>query len=117
MWRECFRVLKSGGILLSGFVNPLRFIFDEEMAEKGKLEVRDTIPYSDIQILSQGRHCRRLNESGALEFGHTLGDQIGGQLEAGFVLTGFYEDRCTEDEHDPISSFIDTFMAARAIKP
>ena len=28
VWRECFRVLKRGGALLAGFVNPLLYIFD-----------------------------------------------------------------------------------------
>ena len=28
VWRECFRVLRPGGALLAGFVNPDVFIFD-----------------------------------------------------------------------------------------
>src|SRR5262249_18049228 len=35
---------------------------------------------------------RRRNADIALEFGHTLDDQIGGQIAAGFVITGFFED-------------------------
>jgi len=33
------------------------------------------------------------DEMNPLEFGHTLTGQIGGQLDAGFVLTGFFEDQ------------------------
>ncbi len=48
-----------------------------------------------------------------LEFGHTLTDQIGGQLDAGLVLTGFYEDiwpGVTLNEYTP------TYIATRAVK-
>jgi hypothetical protein len=38
--------------------------------------------------------------------GHTLEDQIGGQLDAGFVLTGFFEDRHAAHA---LSNFLATF--------
>jgi hypothetical protein len=46
-----------------------------------------------------------------------LEDQIGGQLEAGFVLTGFYEDCYDNDVDDPLSRYLATFIATRAVKP
>ena len=49
-----------------------------------------------------------------LEFGHPLEDQIGGQIDAGFLIAGFYEDRRRED---PIAAPMPTFIATRAIKP
>ena len=49
-----------------------------------------------------------------LEFGHTLADQIGGQLDAGFHLTGFYEDT---HRYLEIAKFIPTYAATRALKP
>jgi hypothetical protein len=52
-----------------------------------------------------------------LEFGHSLADQIGGQLDAGFMLTGFYEDRYTDVDGDRISRYMDTFIATRACRP
>ena len=30
VWRECFRILKSGGILMAGLDNGINFIFDDE---------------------------------------------------------------------------------------
>ena len=57
-------------------------------------------------------------ESGApLEFSHSLEDQIGGQIDAGFQLTGFYEDAFGEEENDPLSKYMPTFIATRAVKP
>lgn len=48
VWKEAARVLKNKGILISGFTNPLLYIFDEEMEVKGRLEVRHSIPYSSV---------------------------------------------------------------------
>jgi SAM-dependent methyltransferase len=117
VWLECCRVLRHGGVLLAGFVNPLRYVFDEEMTDRGKLEVRDAIPYSDLQNPSEAHRRRIFNELRPCEFGHTLADQLDGQLEAGLALTGLFEDRCAEADHDPISRYIDTFIATRAVKP
>jgi len=40
----------------------------------------------------------------------------GGLLQAGFVLTGFYEDRYSAFDNDPLSQYLDTFIATRACK-
>ncbi len=118
VWRECHRVLRHGGLLLAGFNNPLRYIFDDELMENGNLEVCHSIPYSDLSSLNHADRRRLiLDEMRPLEFAHTLADQIGGQLEAGLVLTGFFEDRYGETGTDPISRYIDTFIATRASKP
>jgi SAM-dependent methyltransferase len=115
VWNECYRVLRAGGALLAGFTNPLRYLFDDELSGSRKLEVRHSIPYSD---LDDHGDVRRAQIAGGepLEFGHTLEDQIGGQIVAGFAITGFYEDRYREREPDPISRYIDTFVATRAVK-
>lgn len=118
VWRECFRVLRGGGLLLAGVVNPARYLFDDERMENGRLEVRFKIPYSDLVDLTDAERRRIvLDRMRPLEFGHTLADQIGGQLDVGFLLSGFFEDRCAEPESDPISRFMDTFLATRAVKP
>jgi SAM-dependent methyltransferase len=118
VWRECFRVLRPGGILLAGFLNPVRYLFDDERMENGSLEVRHSIPYSDLADLSDADRQRMiLDRLTPLEFSHTLTDQIGGQLDAGFMLAGFFEDRFHEGRHDPISNYLDTFIATRAVRP
>jgi SAM-dependent methyltransferase len=115
VWREAFRVLRPGGALLAGFVNPVQYLFDyEAMDDQGLLEVRYSIPYSDLTSLDAEQRQRYLDAGHPLEFGHSLEDQIGGQLEAGFLLTGFYEDL---DPTSPLSKHISTFIATRAIKP
>jgi hypothetical protein len=54
-----------------------------------------------------------------VEFSHTLEDQIGGQLDAGFVLTGLYEDTDSDADGDGdlLSDFMSPFIATRALKP
>lgn len=42
--------------------------------------------------------------------------QIGGQLAAGFVLTGLYEDRWS-DEVTPLNRYTPMYLATRALKP
>jgi len=82
--------------------------------DKGKLKARHQIPYSDLQ-LSEKKRARLIGPERPLEFGHSLVDLIGGQLEAGFQMIGFYEDRWGDD--DKLSELIDVFIATLAQKP
>ena len=54
-----------------------------------------------------------LQKGWPLEWSHTLEEQIGGQLRAGFVLTDFYEDRFAERAD---ARLMPTFFATRALK-
>ena len=118
VWREAFRVLRPGGVLLAGFVNPAMYIFDLEKLEAGGgLEVKYQLPYSDLESLSAEERQRVLEQGRPLEFSHTLEAQIGGQLQAGFLLSGFYEDVFPQEDHDPLSRYMPTFIATRALKP
>lgn len=114
VWREACRVLRTGGALLAGFINPFTYIFDLRRADdEGVLEVKYAIPYSDLTSLGDEERQRLIDEGAPMEFGHSLDDQIGGQLDAGFLLAGFYEDRWSDfvlDRH------IATFIATRALK-
>jgi SAM-dependent methyltransferase len=113
VWRESYRVLRPGGALLAGFGNPLLYLFDDALAGQGRLVVRHTIPYSDVGQLSDEERRRYTDVDEPLVFGHPLEDQIGGQLDAGFVLAGFYEDR---DPGHPLAKHIAAFAATRAVK-
>jgi len=116
VWAESFRVLRIGGELMVGFTNPLRFLFgDSPGSGSDPLRVVHAIPYSDLECLSDDQREEFIAEGEPFEFGHTLDDQIGGQIEAGFVLTGFYEDSYPPGE-DELSGFIPSFVATRARK-
>lgn len=116
VWRECHRVLRAGGNLLSGFVNPVFFLFDhDEVEATGKLEVRHPLPYSDLESLQGEARRRFLDEGRAAEWSHSLDAQIGGQIDAGFVITGFFEDTW-DDAVTPLNRFIPLALATRARK-
>ncbi len=114
VWREAFRVLRPGGTLLAGFNNPWIFIFDWAKYEAGELVVRHTLPYADLTSLDEAELAARIAAGEPLEFGHSLDDQIGGQLDAGFLLAGLYEDALPDDL---ASRYAPTFIATRAVKP
>jgi ubiquinone/menaquinone biosynthesis C-methylase UbiE len=114
VWKEASRVLKDNGVLIAGITNPLLYIFDDEEEDKGNLVVKHKIPYSDVLALSEEKLEQFKESKRALEFGHTLEDQIQGQIDAGFVITGFYEDDFGGTRM--IDNFIKTFIATRAVK-
>ena len=113
VWAEAFRVLRHSGILLAGFINPVVYIFDLELAERGQFQVKNALPYSDLVSLTEEERQHIIEQGEPLEFGHTLEDQIGGQLDVGFLLTGFYEDYSPTEA---ISHYMPTFIATRAVK-
>lgn len=113
VWRECYRVLKTGGVLMAGFCNPATYIFDQRLADEGILQVRHRLPYSDLASLSETERQSYIDDEQPLEFSHTLDEQIGGQLAEGFVLTGFYEDTWPGRTLD---AYMPTFIATRAVK-
>ncbi len=114
VWREAFRVLRPGGSLLAGFANPVQYLFDYFRLERGEFQVAHKIPYSDLEDLSEADRARLASDDAPLEFGHTLDDQIGGQLAAGFVLAGFFED---VDPTTVLGQHIPSFIATKALKP
>jgi SAM-dependent methyltransferase len=114
VWAEAYRVLRRGGTLLAGFLNPAVYIFDLElMDDTGEVVVRYSLPYADATSKSEEAVRRQVERGEPLEFSHTLEDQIGGQLEAGFVIAGLYEDRHRDD---PLAAHMPTYIATRAIK-
>jgi len=118
VWREAFRVLRRGGALLAGFANPAAYLFDYELADRtGTLQVKYALPYSDEESLDDEEKARYLERGVPFEFSHTLDDQIGGQIDAGFVIAGFYEDGWPSDTtDDPLAKFMLSFITTRALK-
>ena len=113
VWKEAWRVLRKGGRLLSGFNNPVNYIFDFKLVEQGELKVHHPLPYSDLKDLSPEELAEYAGEGNPLEFSHSLNDQIGGQIEAGFVIAGFYEDA---DPNCVASTYYPEYLATLAIK-
>ncbi|MEX1021154.1 MAG: class I SAM-dependent methyltransferase [Litorilinea sp.] len=113
VWREAFRVLAAGGTLLAGFMNPAYYIFDPARQEEGEFVVRYPLPYSDLTSLDASTRQEYLDNMQPMEYSHSLDDQIGGQLDAGFLLAGLFEDHWTGV---PLSDYMPIFIATRAVK-
>jgi hypothetical protein len=89
-------------------------VLDPDLEENGVFQIKYPIPYSDLD-LSEEERKRYTDANEPLAFGHSLEDQIGGQIKAGFAITGFYEDRWTPDIN-PLSKLMDLYCATKAEK-
>jgi 2-polyprenyl-3-methyl-5-hydroxy-6-metoxy-1,4-benzoquinol methylase len=113
VWRECARVLRPGGILMTGSMNPVHYIFDLFKADEGILEVANSIPYSDLTSLSEEVREEWIKKGLPLEFGHSLTDLLGGQCAAGLAITDLYEDYMMDS---PVHNYHPNYIATRAVK-
>jgi SAM-dependent methyltransferase len=117
VWRECFRVLRRGGVLLAGFMNPIVYIFDLDAQDRGELIVRFALPYADVIDLPPEELRHVIERDHTVEYSHSLETQIGSQLKAGFVLTHLFEDKDREPPECVRSRYFPVCIATRALKP
>lgn len=107
VFKEAYRVLKKGGILLSGLTNEVLYFLDDD----GKA-VRWSMPFNPLQNEEAMKYLKETD--GGVQFSHSLEEQIGGQLRAGFKLIDIYEDtNGTGKLHD---MNIKTFLATKSLK-
>jgi len=111
VWKECFRVLKPGGVLLAGMDNGFNFIVEDFTVRP--LVITNKLPFNPLKMPEERFRKMAENHEG-IQFSHTLEDQIGGQLKAGFTLTNVYED--FDNDPDAISDGIPAYWASRAVK-
>lgn len=109
IFRECFRVLKPGGLLLAGLDNGINYLFEDG----DETRVVNALPFHPLNNPAQMEQLLR-NDDG-VQFSHTLDEQLGGQLEAGFRLLDLYED--TNGEGRLHELHVPTFLATLAQKP
>lgn len=110
VWRECYRILKPGGILLAGLDNGLNYIFDEQEGET-ELIVKNKLPYNPLKNAALLE--ADLQRGDGVQFSHSLEEQIGGQLIAGFRLTHLLEDR---NKEGLLKDYAPQFLMTRAVK-
>ena len=107
IWKECFRILKKGGVLLSGTSHYMDYIVDSD--EK---TIVNPLPFNPLKNPTLMKRLRDGNEG--VQFSHSLEEQIGGQLEAGFRLMNLYED--TNNAGRLFEMGIPSYLAMRSKK-
>ena len=113
VWNEAYRVLKTGGSLISGITNPVTYLMDPYLEKHGIFQLKYAMPYSDLSSLTPEERDTYFKDE-PINFGHSIEDQIGGQLTAGFQLAGFYEDDWGGE--GPIDRYLKGFFATHAVK-
>ncbi len=108
VFNECYRVLKKGGILLAGMDNGINYIVDIEDESK----IVQSLPYNPLKDKELYDKALKINDG--IQFSHTMQEQIGCQLKAGFTLTDIFED--TNGQGHLHNLGIPTFIATRAVK-
>ena len=107
IFRECFRVLKKGGILLCGLGNEVNYLVDD--AEERIVHRMPFDPLVDETVRKE------LEESDSgMQFSHSVEDQIGGQLRAGFRLTDLFGDTNGFGRLHELN--VECYLATRSVK-
>ncbi len=107
VFREIYRILKPGGTFLAGLDTGIYWAF----AQDGNGLVH-RLPFNPLKDEAVRRELEE--EDMSLVFSHTMEEQIGGQLKAGFILRDLLEDT---NEAGAFYEFnVPTFILTRAVK-
>ncbi|HAS90721.1 MAG TPA: SAM-dependent methyltransferase [Clostridiales bacterium] len=107
VWKECFRVLKKGGILLAGLDNGINFIFDDDETTPVR-----KLPFNPLK--DEELYQLSVEKDWGIQFSHSIEEQIGGQIKAGFIIEDIYEDTNGSGRLHELN--MPTFYATKAVK-
>ena len=107
IFKECYRILKKGGIFLGGYDLGINYLFDED-----ETEVKHGLPFNPLK--DPALYDLSMKNDWGIQFSHTLEEQIGGQLKAGFRLTDLYEDTNGAGRLHELN--VPSFIATRCVK-
>ena len=108
LWKECFRILKKGGRIVSGLDIGTNYITDEK-----EEQILFGLPFNPLHNEEQMKTL--IEDDCGIQFSHTIEEQIGGQLKAGLRLIDLFED--TNEEGRLHDLHIPSFVATLSIKP
>ena len=107
IFKECYRILKKGGILLCGLDIGINYIVDTR-----EEKIINSLPFNPL--INENNRKQLKEEDAGIQFSHSLTEQIGGQLKAGFILTDIEEDTNGEGRLHELN--IPSFIMTRAVK-
>lgn len=114
MWQESYRVLKRGGLLMVGYMNPWIYMYDADTVwdfPEKELVLKYSLPFNSRQLEEEG--VIKINPEYGYEFSHTLESQIRGQLQTGFAMIDFYE---SKDSRNRLTTYGTDYLANLCIK-
>lgn len=79
------------------------------------LVIANKLPFNPLKESKERFEEMRKHCDGSVQFSHTLEEQIGGQLKAGFILTDIYEDRDREGQ-GLIREYAPQYISTRSVK-
>ena len=107
VFKECYRILKKGGILLCGLGTEINYLVDEN-----EEKIVFSMPFNPLKNEEHREFLEKLDSG--YQFSHTLSEQLGGQLKAGFILTNIEDDTNGMGRLHEMN--ISTYIMTRAIK-
>lgn len=107
IFNEAYRVLKKDGIFLAGLNNEINYIVNND-----ENELIWEMPFNPLKNEKAKEFMEENN--GGIQFSHTMTEQIGGQLKAGFTLLDIYEDTNGIGRLHELN--IKTYIATKSIK-
>lgn len=113
MWKECARVIRSGSVLMMAFVKEEFFLFEPDFKKEDFLISRHTLPFNPLKDLTKDQLKEKQKNQMPLAFSHTLTEQLGGLIKAGFEITDMYED-C--DGGGLFDQYMNSYVAVRAVR-
>ena len=113
MQRECARVLRPGGVLITAFCKEELFLFEPDFQREEALISRHPLPFDPLRDWTEQERQARLDKGLPLPFSHTLTEQLGGLMRAGFALTDMFEDG---DGGGLIDRWMRAYVVVRAVR-
>ena len=108
LFRECHRILCRGGVLLAGLGNEVNYLVNDD-----ERMIVNRMPFNPLRNPEQMEELQK-SDCG-VQFSHTVEEQLGGQLEAGLMLTHLYGDTNGEGYLHELG--VECYLATRAVKP
>lgn len=113
VWEECARIIKTGGILMMGYVKEEHFMFDPDFSKDQSLTTVYKLPFHSLRDLSEDRKQEMRKKQDPFLFSHSLTEQLGGLIKAGFLISDLYEDG---DGGGLFDRYMNSYVAVRAVK-